>query len=74
MPPVGIAVWMLPRGTPSVTMVMTLWPPLPTTCWIDESTEFPSMTSSELARGDKSKCKISALKKIGMEQFQPPGN
>lgn len=59
MPPVGIAVWILLRGTPSVTMVMTLWPPLPTTCWIDESTEFPSMISSELARDDKSKYKIT---------------
>lgn len=61
MLPVGIAVWILPRGTPSVTMVMTLWPPLPTTCWIDESTEFPSMISSELARDDKNEFKISVF-------------
>lgn len=61
MLPVGIAVWILPRGTPSVTMVMTLWPPLPTTCWIDESTEFPSMISSELARDDKNEFEISAF-------------
>lgn len=61
MPPAGIAVWMLPKGTPSVTMVMTLWPPLPTTCWTDGSTEFPSMISSELTRDDESKFKISAF-------------
>lgn len=60
MPPAGIAVCILPRGIPSVTMVMTLWPPLPTTCWIDESTELPSMISSELARDDKSKYKTTA--------------
>lgn len=61
MHPVGIAVWILPRGTPSVTTVMTLWPPLPTTCWTDESTKFPSMISSKLTGEDKNKFKISAF-------------